>query len=147
MKIEMPRRTSITVNPLEYYQEIIEQYKKLSLKYERKLIAFAKKGNSLAQNKLLLHLVGFFLFRIKTTLYPSIVKQYGEDILQECLLLAIEKIHTYNLRYKNKTGELQPVHLSTYMWKSVTGLMLSFIKTNKEICFSNLSSWDIQKYE
>ena len=132
---------------MEYYQETTEQYKKLSLKYERKLIALAKKGSSLAQNKLLLHLVGFFSFRIKTTLYPSIVKQYGEDILQDCLLLAIKKIRTYNLRYKNKIGELQPVHLSTYMWKSVTGLMFGFVKAKKEICFSDLSSWDIKKNE
>ena len=131
----------------ESYQEIIKRCRKLSLKHERKLIALAKKGMSSAQEELLLHLVGFFLFRIKTTLYPSIVKQYGEDILQDCLYLAIKKIRTYNLRYKNKTGELQPVHFSTYMWKSVTGLMLAFVKAKKEICFSDLPGWVIKKYE
>jgi hypothetical protein len=131
----------------EPYQQIIREYKKLPLKQERKLIVLAQKGNSSAQSELLLHLIGFFLFRIKTTLYPSIVKQYGEDILQDCLCLAVKKIGTYNLKYKNKTGDLHPVNLSTYMWKSITGLMLTSVKTKREVCFSDLPNWEIQKYE
>ena len=129
----------------ESYQNIVNQYKKLPLRYERKLIALAKKGDSSAQNELLLHLAGFFLFRIKTTLYPSFLIRYGEDILQDCFILATKNILTYNMRYRNKTGELQMVHLSTYMWKSVTGLILNFTKTKKEICFSDLSDLSIKK--
>lgn len=123
-----------------FYQEIVEQHKKPSLEYERRLIKTAQKGDSSAQEKLLLYLIGFFIFRIRTSLYPKIVNQYGEDILQDCLSLAIKKISTYNLKYKNKTGELHPVHLSTYMWKSITGLMFNFVKTKREVCFSDLGN-------
>jgi hypothetical protein len=130
----------------ELYQDIIRQHKKLSLKYERELITLAQKGDSSAQNKLLLHLIGFFSFRIKTTLFPSLIAKYGEDLLHDCLLLAIKNICSYNLKYKNKAGKQQPLHLSTYMWKSVTGLIFSSIK-RKETCFSDLPSWDIKKYE
>lgn len=130
----------------ESYQNIIGQHKKLPLEYERGLILLAQKGDSSAQNKILLHLIGFFSFRIKTTLLPSLIAKYGEDLLHGCLLLAVKNIYSYNLRYKNKAGRLQPLHLSTYMWKSITGLIFNSIK-RKEICFSNLPDWDIKKYE
>ncbi len=129
----------------ELYREIIKQHKTLSLKHERKLIALAQKGASWAQEKLLLHLIGFFVFRIRTALYPAVFRRYGEDLIQECLLLAAEKIRTYNLTYRNKAGELQPVHLSTYMWKYVTGLMYSYGRNKSEICFSDLSNSTMQR--
>ncbi|OIO73371.1 MAG: hypothetical protein AUJ85_08235 [Elusimicrobia bacterium CG1_02_37_114] len=131
----------------ECYREIVKQYKKLPLKYERRLIGLAKKGNSSAQEELLFHLLGFFLFRIETNLSPAIIRQYGEDILQDCLVLGIGKIRTYNLRYRNKKGKFQPVHFSTYIWKSVTGLLVTYTKTKKEICFSDLSDLRIKRIE
>jgi len=121
------------------YQGLINQHTKLPLKQERELIVLAKKGIVEAQNELLLHLIGFFAIRIKFTAFPSLIEQHGEDLIQECLVLAIKKIATYNLEYRNKTGELQPLHLSTYMWKSVTGLIYTYGKNKKEICFSDLS--------
>jgi hypothetical protein len=130
----------------DFYQETIRHHKKLPLKRERKLIALAKKGDSSAQNKILLHLIGFFSFRIKTTLFPLLQNKYGEDILQDCLLLAAKNISTYKLRYKNKAGKFQPVHLSTYMWKGITGLIFNYVK-GKEINFSDLPDWTIKKYE
>ena len=131
----------------EQYSIIVRQHKRLSIKHERKLIASAKKGNKLAQNELLLHLTGFFIYRIQTTLYSSIIKQYGEDILQDCFLFTIKVIDTYKLRYKNKADKIQIVHLSTYMWKGITGIMLSHVKNRKEVCFSNLPKFKIEKYE
>jgi hypothetical protein len=119
----------------------------LPLCYERKLIASAKKGRTEARQELLIHLIGFFLFRVQTTLYPSFVKQYGEDVLQECLLLASKKIHTYKLRCRNRDARFAPVHLSTYMWKSVTGLILTHVRHKREVCFSDLSESTLRKLE
>ena len=107
----------------ELYREVISQYKKLPLKQERQLIGLAQKGIVEAQSKLLLHLIGFFEIRIKTTAFPSLIQLYGEDLMQECV----------------KSGKLQPLHLSTYIWKSITGLIYAYRKNRKEICFSDVS--------
>lgn len=123
----------------ESYQEIMNQHKKLPLKQERKLIHLAQRGFVEAQNKLLCHLIGFFVIRVKTTAFPSFFLPYGEDIIQDCVIMAAEKIRTYDLEYKNKSGELQPLHFSTYIWKSVTGLIYTYRKQKREICFSDIS--------
>lgn len=56
------------------------------------MIALAKNGNKAAKDELLLGHISFFIFRINKVFYPILVKQHGEDILQECLLMAGEKI-------------------------------------------------------
>ncbi len=63
------------------------------------------------------------------------------------MCLAIKKIGTYNLRYRNEVGELHPVYLRTYIWKAVTGLMFDFVKKRREIYFSDLADSNIEKYE
>jgi len=63
----------------ELYQEVAKRYQRPSLVYERKLIALAKRGNPKAKEELLFLQIGFFLFRIRTILFPSLLKQYGED--------------------------------------------------------------------
>ena len=115
----------------DQYKQIIRKYPKLPLLDERRLIRFAKRGNSSAQRTLLLHQVGFLIFRIRTTLYPSVVREYGEDILQECLLWTPNKIRSYNLRYRNVKGVFQPVQFRSYIWKGVTGVILQYIRKNK----------------
>ena len=96
------------------------------------MIRRARKGNVPARKKLLLHLIGFFIFRIETTLYPPVKREFGEDILQECILFAEKKIKSYNLRYRDKEGLFKKVYFRTYLWKGVTGLMLAHIKRNKK---------------
>jgi hypothetical protein len=131
----------------ELYKQIAKKYKNLPLKYERKLISLAKKGNVSAKNELLFSQTRFFLYRIKTILYPEILNRYGEDIFQDCLIFAIKKIPSYNLRYKNKLGEFQPVYFRTYLWKGITGVIINSIKGKREICFSDLSDMKIKEYE
>ena len=99
---------------------------------ERRLIRRAKKGNQPARQKLLLHLLGFFVFRIEATLYPPVKREFGEDILQECILFAEAKVQKYNLRYKDKDGSFKKVYFRTYLWKGVTGLMFAHIKRNRK---------------
>jgi hypothetical protein len=112
------------------YRQIIKQYPKLPLHHERKLIRLAKKGNSPALQTLLLHQVGYFVFRIRTALYPSVVREFGEDILQECLLWTPQKIRSYNLRYRNREGIFQPVLLRSYIWKGITGVIFQYVRNN-----------------
>lgn len=119
------------------YRKIAAEKKKLPLHEELDLIAKIKNGDRKAQGKLLNHLFGFFLFRIFTTLYPSVIRQYGEDIFQECAMLAITKISTYQLDYRNTSGMLQPRHLSTYIWKAVTGVMFSHVRRKREIAMKD----------
>ncbi|MCX5777548.1 MAG: hypothetical protein NTX32_08030 [Candidatus Firestonebacteria bacterium] len=123
----------------ESYNEIAQKYKKPSLKYERRLISLAKKGRKSARDELLLYQVGFFLFRVRTMLYPAILMRYGEDIIQECSDLALRKIKTYNLKYRDIKGVLKPVYFRSYIWKGVTGIIVSSIKKKKEIQFTDLS--------
>jgi DNA-directed RNA polymerase specialized sigma24 family protein len=113
------------------YKQVIKLYPNLPLPDERKLIRLAKRGNSSAQQTLLLHQIGFLIFRIRTILYPSVARECGEDILQECLLWAPNKIRSYNLRYRNTKGVFQPVQFRSYIWKGVTGMILQYIRKNK----------------
>jgi hypothetical protein len=113
------------------YRVIARRKTKLPLERERQLVALAKKGDARAENVLLTHLLGFFLFRIHTTLWPWVVEQHGEDIFQECVLLARQKISSYRHDYRDRAGELRPVHLSSYMWKSVTGMMFAYVKSRR----------------
>ena len=115
--------------------------KKYSLKEERKLIALAKKGNKAAKEEVLMSHISYFLFRINTVLYPKLAKRYGEDILQECLLFASEKIYTYNLRYKNKQGKRLNVYFRSYIWKGVTGIIIRSIDKREKL-FSDLPKAD-----
>jgi hypothetical protein len=117
-------------NTFGYYKKIAAKYKPLPLNEERRLIRHAKKGNQPARKKLLLHLIGFFIFRIETTLFPPVKHKFGEDILQECILFAETKINSYNLRYKDKDGLFKKVYFRTYLWKGVTGVMFKYLKQN-----------------
>jgi hypothetical protein len=110
--------------------KLAAKYKPLPLEEERRLIRRAKKGSLPAREKLLLHLIGFFIFRMETTLFPPVRHKFGEDILQECILFAETKINSYNLRYKDKEGLFKKVCFRTYLWKGVTGVMLKYLKQN-----------------
>ena len=128
----------------QVYQTAVAKYKNLSRQEERQLIKLAQAGDEKAFEELILGHIGFFQFRIKTILFPNLAKRYGDDILQECLLLATKKVRTFDLCYRNKKGRLKPVYFRTYLWKAVTGLILQFIKKYKnEIMFSDLSVVDI----
>lgn len=110
------------------YKELAKKHKPLPLIDERRLISLAKKGDSSTRQKLLLHLIGFFIFRIETSLFPHIKNEFGDDILQECIVFAEGKIDCYKLRYKNKSGLFNKVYLRSYLWKGVTGVILNHVK-------------------
>lgn len=128
----------------EFYNDTVARYPNLSKQCERELIKRAQSGNEKAIEELLLSHIGFFRFRIRTILFPALARRFGDDILQECLLLASKKVGKFNLRYKDKKGRLSQVYFRTYLWKAVTGLILKSIKKYKyEVMFSELSIIDI----
>jgi hypothetical protein len=130
----------------EHYRKLANKYKKLDLNKERNLIEMAQRGNKHAREKLLLHLTGFFLFRVQTTLYPYLWIEYGEDVLQDCMLFAMENIRRYRMRYINKKKEFQPLHMSTYFWKGITGIILNYVKDKREKRLSSLPDGMIKDY-
>ena len=115
---------------LSPYRKLASKHKKLPRKEERMLISLAKKGDKSSQEKLLIHLIGFFVFRVETSIFSSIIPRCGEDIIQECVLFAVRKIPSYNLRYKDRNGFNKKVCFSSYIWKGITGVMLSYVKQN-----------------
>jgi len=120
-------------NTFSEYKKIAAKHKPLSLVDERRLIARAKKGDTSARDKLICHLIGFLLFRIETTLYPCLKNEFGMDIINECILFAEKKINRYNLRFRNKKGKHVKVYLRSYLWKGITGIMITYIKQNRNL--------------
>ena len=100
----------------------------LSLKEERRLIAKAKKGYQAETEELVLRYVGFVLFRIHKKVFPEYIIRFGEEILSQAVIILYDKIKTYNLRYRDKNGNLKPVRFSSYIWKRIDGFILDFLK-------------------
>ena len=100
----------------------------LSLKEERRLIAKAKKGHQAETEELVLRYVGFILFRLHPQVFPAYLARFGEDILAQAVLILYDKIKTYNLRYRDKNGDLKPVRFSSYIWKRIDGFILDYLK-------------------
>ena len=100
----------------------------LSLKEERRLIAKAKKGHQAATEELVLRYVGFIIFRLHKKVFPEFINRFGEEILSQALLILYDKLKTYNLRYRDKNGNLKPVKFSSYIWKRIDGFILDFLK-------------------
>ena len=100
----------------------------LSLKEERHLIAKAKKGYRAETEELVLRYVGFIIFRLHKKAFPAYVARFGEEILSQAVIILYDKIKTYNLRYRDKNGDLKPVKFSSYIWKRIDGFILDSLK-------------------
>lgn len=75
--------------------------------------------------------MGFIIFRIRKKAFPVYLERFGEDILSEATFILYDKIKTYNLRYRDKSGNFKPVRFSSYIWKRIDGFILDSLK--KEI--------------
>lgn len=100
----------------------------LSLTEERRLIAKAKRGHKAATEELVLRHVGFIIFRLHKKVFPAYVARFGEEILAQAVFILYDKIHTYDLRYRDKNGDLKPVRFSSYIWKRIDGFILDSLK-------------------
>ena len=118
------------------YRNVVRQYPKLSLSEERHLISKAQKGSKKSKDEIVLRHIGFLIFRIHKIVFPALIRRFGEDLLEEAILITYRKIKTYNLDYRDKKGNPNPVKFVSYIWKRIDGFIIDFLK--KELKTSRL---------
>lgn len=112
----------------EYYRNITRQYPRISLSEERHLILKAQNGSKKSKDELVLRHIGFLIFRISKKVFPHLIQRFGEDLLEEAILIIYTKIENYNLDYRNKRGAPHPVKFVSYIWKRIDGFIIDYLK-------------------
>ena len=79
--------------------------------------------------------IGFIIFRIHKVAFPALIQRFGEDLLEEAILIIYKKIESYDLNYCNKHGNSNPVKFTSYIWKRIDGFIIDTLK--KELSESN----------
>lgn len=110
------------------YNDTIRRYTKIPPSEERHLIFKAQKGSKKSKDELVLRHIGFLIFRIHKTVFPHLIERFGEDLLDEAILIVYAKIESYNLGYRNKRGEPHPVRFVSYIWKRIDGFIIDYLK-------------------
>lgn len=113
------------------YSNIIQRYPRVSLFEERHLISEAQKGSKKSKDEIVLRHISFLIFRIHRLVFPVLIQQFGEDLLEEAILIIYTKIESYNLNHCDKQGDPNPVKFVSYIWKRIDGFIIDFLK--KEI--------------
>ena len=106
----------------------LPQFPRLSLLEERRLIARAKQGSKREIDEIVLRHVDFVAFRIGRKAFRHYRERFGSDMLSEAVFILYETVKTYNLRYRDKQGDLKPVRFSSYIGKRVDGFILDFVR-------------------
>lgn len=110
------------------YRHTIQRYPRMSLSEERRLILQAQKGSKKSKDELLLRHIGFLIFRIHKVAFPGFIRRFGDDLLEEAILIVYQKIETYDLNYRNKKGKPHPVRFISYIWKRIDGFIIDYLK-------------------
>ncbi|MCX5701614.1 MAG: hypothetical protein NTW64_01380 [Candidatus Omnitrophica bacterium] len=108
------------------YRLLAQRYPKITLSEERQLILKAQKGSKKSKDELVLRHIGFLIFRIHKVAFPELIQRFGEDLLEEAILIAYKKIESYDLDYRDNIS---------YIWKRIDGLIIDSLK--KELSESN----------
>lgn len=117
------------------YRRII--YPKISLSEERRLISKAQKGSQKSRDEIVLRHISFLIFRIHKIVFPHLLRSFGEDLLQETILISYAKIKDYDLHYHNKKGKPHQVRFRSYIWKRIDGFIVDFMKGEKKLSFKS----------
>jgi DNA-directed RNA polymerase specialized sigma subunit len=117
------------------YLGVIRRYPKLSLSEERQLISKAQKGSKKSKQELVLRHVGFLIYRIHKVAFPALAQRFGDDLLEEAILIIYKKIGSYNLDYRDKKGKPNPVKFTSYIWKRIDGFIIDSLR--RELSESN----------
>ena len=64
-------------------------------------------------------------------MFPALIRRFGEDLLEEAILITHTKIESYDLDYRDKQGNPNPVKFVSYIWKRIDGFIIDYLK--KEI--------------
>ena len=78
--------------------------------------------------EIILRHIGFLIFRIHKVAFPTLIRRFGKEMLEEAILIAYEKIKTYDLDYRDKKGNPNPVKFISYIWKRIDGFIIDFLK-------------------
>lgn len=97
------------------YSHIVRSYPRLSLFEERRLISKAQKGSKKSKDEIVFRHIGFLIFRIHKIAFPALIQRFGEDLLEEAILISYNKIESYNLDYRDKQGNPNPVKFVSYI--------------------------------
>ncbi|MFH1621973.1 MAG: hypothetical protein ABIA97_02490 [Candidatus Omnitrophota bacterium] len=110
------------------YGGIVRRYPKISLSEERQLILKAQKGSKKSKDELVLRHISFLIFRIHKVAFPEFIQRFGEDLLEEAILIVYNKIENYDLDYCDKQGNPYPVKFISYIWKRIDGFIIDYLK-------------------
>jgi len=110
------------------YSNIVRRYSKIPLSEERRLISKAQKGSKKSKDELILRHVDFLIFRIHRIVFPALIQRFGEDLLEEAIFVAYKKIENYDLDYRDKQGNPNPVKFVSYIWKRIDGFIIDYLK-------------------
>ena len=110
------------------YKSIIHRYPRISLDEERRLIQKAQKGSKKSKNELVLRHISFLIFRIHKVVFPELIQRFGEDLLEEAILIVYNKTKSYDLDYRDKHGNLKPVRFISYIWKRIDGFIIDYLR-------------------
>ena len=72
--------------------------------------------------------ISFLIFRIYKVVFPGLIQRFGEDLLEEAILIVYNKIKSYDLDYRDKHGNLKPVRFISYIWKRIDGFTIDYLK-------------------
>jgi DNA-directed RNA polymerase specialized sigma subunit len=117
------------------YSKVVRKYPKITLSEERRLILEAQKGPKESKDELVFRHVSFLIFRIHKVAFPSLIQRFGEDLLEEAILIVYKKIESYDLNYCDEKGNPNPVKFTSYIWKRIDGFIIDSLK--KELNESN----------
>ncbi|MCX5794865.1 MAG: hypothetical protein NTY77_05170 [Elusimicrobia bacterium] len=121
----------------EAYREVVQQYPRLPLAAERRLIALAQRGVKASQDELVLRHVGFVIWRLCKKVFRPHLQRHGEDMLSAAIPLLYQKVWTYNLNYRDRDGNKRPVRFSSYIWKRIDGFAIDFLRSEKRTAVLN----------
>ncbi len=137
------------------YRDLVTRYAPISLVEERRLIRLAKRGCEKSEKEIVLRHVNFVMFRIRRKLFPEYLRKFGEDLLEESILVLYQKVRTYNLRYYDKNGNFKPVKFASYIWKRIDGHIIDFLNEQSKrekferkqvqtelACYAEGGEWD-----
>ena len=81
------------------------------------MIAAAQRGSKRSAHELVLRHISFVSFRLHRRVFPDLLRRFGEELLSEAIPILYAKIQTYNLAYRDKSGQAKPVKFVSYIWK------------------------------
>lgn len=116
------------------YRYIIKRYPRISLAEERNLIKKAQRGSKKSKDELVLRHISFLIFRIHKVAFPEFIQRFGEDLLEEAILIVYNKIESYDLDYRDKHGNLKPVRFVSYIWKRIDGFIIDYLREEMKSC-------------